>query len=67
MTKETTTISLVEYQKLSENTQNSFSELVKVLVNHRKQNLLTIVSKYDQEHLTREELINLLVAEITRV
>lgn len=67
MTKETNTISLVEYQKLSENTQNSFSELVKVLVNHRKQNLLTIVSKYDQEHLTREELINLLVAEITRV
>jgi len=67
MTKETNTISLVEYQKLSENTQNSFSELVKVLVNHRKQNLLSIVSKYDQEHLTREELINLLVAEITRV
>tara|TARA_R110000822_G_scaffold123928_3_gene258451 strand:- start:200 stop:403 length:204 start_codon:yes stop_codon:yes gene_type:complete len=67
MTKETNTTSLVENQKLSENTQNSFSELVKVLVNHRKQNLLTIVSKYDQEHLTREELINLLVAEITRV
>jgi predicted CopG family antitoxin len=67
MTKETNTTSLVENQKLSENTQNSFSELVKVLVNHRKQNLLSIVSKYDQEHLTREELINLLVAEITRV
>jgi predicted CopG family antitoxin len=67
MTKETNTTSLVENQKLSENTQNSFSELVKVLVNHRKQNLMSIVSKYDQEHLTREELINLLVAEITRV
>ena len=67
MIKETNTTSLVENQKLSENTQNSFSELVKVLVNHRKQNLLSIVSKYDQEHLTREELINLLVAEITRV
>jgi hypothetical protein len=28
---------------------------------------LDIVSKYDQEHLTRKELVNLLVSEITRI
>ena len=58
---------LVEKEKLSENTENTFAELVKSIANYRKENLIAIVSKYDQEHLTREELVNLLVAEITRI
>jgi hypothetical protein len=57
---------LTEKEKLNENTQNSFAELVKAVASMREENLLNIVSKYDQEHLTRKELINLLVAEITR-
>lgn len=67
MTKENNTISLVENQKLSKDTENSFAELVKAIVLVKEKNLLDIVSKYDQEHLTRKELINLLMAEITRV
>jgi uncharacterized protein YjgD (DUF1641 family) len=67
MTKENNTISLVENQKLSKDTQNAFAELVKGIVLVREKNLLDIVSKYDQEHLTRKELVNLLVSEITRI
>lgn len=57
---------LTEKEKLSHNTQNSFAELVKAVVALKEENLSNIVSKYDQEHLTRKELINLLVAEITK-
>ena len=67
MTKKNNIISLVENQKLNKDTENSFAELVKAIVLVKEKNLLDIVSKYDQEHLTRKELINLLVAEITRV
>jgi hypothetical protein len=67
MTKENNTTSLVENQKLSKDTQNAFAELVKGIVLVREKNLLDIVSKYDQEHLTRKELVNLLVSEITRI
>lgn len=63
----TTNNKLVEKEKLSENTENAFAELVKSIATYRKENLIAIVSKYDQEHLTREELVNLLVAEITRI
>ena len=67
MTKENNTISFVENQKLSKDTQNAFAELVKGIVLVREKNLLYIVYKYDQEHLTRKELVNLLVSEITRI
>jgi hypothetical protein len=61
------TQNLTEKEKLNQNTENAFAELVKSIANLRKENLVAIVSRYDQEHLTREELVNLLVAEITRI
>jgi hypothetical protein len=58
---------LVEKEKLSENTQNSFAELVKAVAKIRKEKMIAIVSRYDQEHLTREELVKLLVEELVSI
>lgn len=55
---------LTEKEKLSENTQNSFAELVKAVAEIRKEKMIAVVSRYDQEHLTREELVKLLVEEL---
>lgn len=54
-----------EKEKITNSATNTFAEIVKSVAESKKESLIKIVEKYDQEHLTREELIKLIVKELT--
>jgi hypothetical protein len=47
-----------EKEKITNSATNTFAEIVKSVAESKKESLIKVVEKYDQEHLTREELTN---------